>query len=243
MMSALVLALTAVSINYVLRMVYFIYDQWSIELSPLLQAMQMYPALLMGFQTLYQGSYMLKCLVYSPDKDTFDKRHQMQQQQLLDHIWLNFTFILHSFCIFIVIYFCTVEPSIRWEMVTGEVAYRLFAVFIFRRLLQKLEEFGKVDENQALKDGGNQAMYEQGKMVRPVEATTSNAGRNELVVDQVVMTRLVIDDATLTALMKQKLSKQERGHVIQPVEACENKDTLCKSEFVPPSISSSMKLQ
>lgn len=211
--SALVLILTALSINYVARMVYFIYDQWSIELSPLLQALQLYPALLMAFQSLYQGSYLLKCLVYSPDKDSFDKHHQMQKQQLQDHIWLNFTFILHSFCIFIVIRLCSIEPQILWEMVTGEVAYRLFAVFMFWKLLKKLNEFGAAD--------GNQAVYNQGEEVQPVEAITEDTG-------ELVMHTFVTPIGNAARLK----NEQEQGHFVQPVETSESKAMPHKSEIV-----------
>lgn len=123
--SACVFILTALSISYVLRMVYFIYEQWSTKLSPLLQALQMYPAFLMCFQTLYQGSCLLKYLLHPDINDSCRRDHR---QQFLDHIWLNFAFILHSICIFIVIHLCVIEPKIVLELVTGEVVYRLFAI-------------------------------------------------------------------------------------------------------------------
>ncbi len=119
--SLLIFILTAVSVNYVYQMVHFIYEQWSADLSPLFQTLQMYPALLMGLQTLCQGSYLLKCLI-NPDLKqdvSFLEHHQKSKQQLMDHIWLNFTFILHSICIFVVIRLCTLEPKIVFEMVTG----------------------------------------------------------------------------------------------------------------------------
>lgn len=147
--SLAVFVLTAMSAGYVYQMVHVIYEEWSTDLSPLLQTLQMYPALLMGFQTLYQGSYMLKCLI-NPDLKqdrSFHEHHQKSKEQLVNHIWLNLTFIFHSLCIFVVVRLCTIEPKIVFEMVTGEVLYRLIAAFMFWRVLKQVDKMGVQKSN------------------------------------------------------------------------------------------------
>lgn len=147
--AAVVIVLTAVSVGYIGRMVYFIYEQWSDELSPLLQCLQLYPALLMALQTLYQGTYLLKCHL-NPRlmQDTVIQQHfEKSKQQLMDLICLNFSFILHCFCIFIVIYICTTEPKRLLEVMTGEVVYRVFAIVMFYKMLKQVERVDQVNRN------------------------------------------------------------------------------------------------
>lgn len=231
--SAVVFILTALSVTYVARMVYFIYDQWSTELSPLLQSLQLYPALLMAFQTLYQGSYILKCLVSGSDRNSdFERHNQALKQQLLEHIWLNFTFILHSFCIFVVIRLCTIEPQILWQMVTGEVAYRLFAVCVFWKVLRSVDSFVPVRGV-----GENQVVYEPGEVVQPMQATTGegreNKMKNQMVINQIV--RPMEDLEVGPRLMGLKFGGQrgpEYGEVVHPSAEVGEDKGRAKSEMV-----------
>lgn len=134
--SAVVCFLTAVSVGYIINMVYFIYKQWSEELNPLLQQLQMFPALLMGFQSLCQGLYLLV------SQDATFQYHE-KSKQLMDHICLNFSFILHSLCITIVVRESAVESKILLKLVIGEVVYRIYAMMTF----YKLKQLGEQNKN------------------------------------------------------------------------------------------------
>lgn len=45
--------------------------------------------------------------------------------------WLNFTFVIHSVCIFIAIRSSDIDSKIVLELMAGDVFYRLFSVYLF----------------------------------------------------------------------------------------------------------------
>lgn len=208
---AIVLILTAMSASYVFRMVYFIYTQWSTELSPLLQPLQFYPALLMACQTIYQGSYLLKSLVYQEGDD--DCKHQQERkQQLVDHIWLNLTFVVHCCCICVVVHFCVFESEIMFEMVTGEVVFRVFSAYIFWVLLKKVERAPI-----------NVTHYGEGEVVQPCQVKESGG-------DGAGLVRIVVSEHKVMLYKPEHQSPPE--NLIQPEQATKDKTVQNKSEMV-----------
>ena len=202
----LIVMLSASSINYVYHMVNFISEQWSSELSPLLQCLQIYPALLMAVQSPSQALYFIQSYVCQSGRDSMKKR------QVSEHIRLNATLILHSLCIYIVIQMCTTQPKILWEMVTGEVAYRAFSAYLFWRLLQQRE-------------GENVVHYDQGEVIEPEQEMSgaTDANRQEMVITSIIRP---LED-------KGALLKRERTYIQGQLVSCkEAKSTEEKTELV-----------
>ena len=100
----------------------------------------------MALQTLYQGAYLLKCLL-TPQDAAIQQNHEKSKQQLADIICLNISFILHCLCIFIVSHICTTEPKIILEMMTGEVVYRVFAIVMFYKMLKQVDGVDQVSRD------------------------------------------------------------------------------------------------
>ena len=140
----LTILLTGASAMYIPRLVWFIYTQWTYELAYLVQTLQIYPALLMVVQTLYQGIFLLQAYG-NPHfiEDVAQKNLHGCKKMLTDHIMLNVTLLVHCVCIGTVVEMLDFEQKrlIR-SLAVGEVVYRLFAVVAFVYLKKKVETFG-----------------------------------------------------------------------------------------------------
>lgn len=133
--------LTSGSGGYMLRLVCFIYDEWTNEFIPLVQTLQLLPALLIICQTLYQGYFLLLAFgnrdflrtIVRPDHDTCLK-------QFWDHVLLNITLILHCASILAIVGFKYVDQhDLIIDLAVGEIMYRLFTVGALLYLIVKVE--------------------------------------------------------------------------------------------------------
>ena len=109
-MAVLAVLLTGTSASYIPRLVHFIYVEWASRFDPLVQTLQMYPALLMVVQTLYQGTFLLRAYARPSSLRTIAKTHPKDcKAQLEANTMLNFTLLLHCICIAAVIEICVSE--------------------------------------------------------------------------------------------------------------------------------------
>ena len=136
-MPILALLLTAASASYVPRLVYFIYREWTVGFNPLVQTLQVYPALMMLLQTVYQGTFLLRVYAKPSSLKTIAK-HNMEEckTQLEANIMLNTTLLLHCMSMTVVM----VNSDIVFQLIVGEILYRFWAVFAFVYLRHSLEK-------------------------------------------------------------------------------------------------------
>ena len=133
--------LTGASATYIPRLIYFIYVEWTAGFDPLVQTLQMYPALLMVVQMLYQGTFLLRAYARPSSLRTIAKTHPKDcKLQLEANAVLNCTLLLHCICITAVIESCIIEKNIVFQLAVGEMVYRLWAAVAFLHLRWKIEE-------------------------------------------------------------------------------------------------------
>ena len=148
-MVVLAVLLTGASASYIPRLIYFIYVEWTSGFDPLVQTLQMYPALLMVVQTLYQGTFLLRA--YSKPSSLMDIAKTNMDNckvQLEANTALNLTLLLHCICITAVIEICVIEKDIVLQLAVGEMVYRLWAVFAFLYLRWKIEQCSDTTDEQ-----------------------------------------------------------------------------------------------
>ena len=148
-MVVLAVLLTGASASYIPRLIYFIYVEWTSGFDPLVQTLQMYPALLMVVQTLYQGTFLLRA--YSKPSSLMDiAKTNMDncKAQLEANTALNLTLLLHCICISAVIEICVIEKDIVLQLAVGEMVYRLWAVVAFLYLKWKIEQCSDTSDEQ-----------------------------------------------------------------------------------------------
>ncbi len=166
----LTILLTSASCGYLVRLVTFIYSEWTYSLNPLFQTLQFYPSLLLTFQTLYQGIFLLQAFGNRKFLRTIVDDHDVCCRQLQHHVLLNFTLLLHCVSILAVVGFKYVDQDdLIVDLAMGEVAYRLFALGTFCCLIAKVQkEKGKSAETST---EGIDDTYSIDGFTSPIEET------------------------------------------------------------------------
>ncbi len=142
--------LTGASGVYMVKVIYFIYNEWTDTFNPLVQALQLYPAVTITCQTLYQGIFLLHAFgneefLYAALRCDYCACFK----QLQSHILLNITLLVHCFSILAVVgskYFdldqtLLGDHDLIIELAIGEIVYRLFAVVAFCFLVREAQCF------------------------------------------------------------------------------------------------------
>ena len=127
----LTILLTPFSLWYIWTIVCYIYAHWTVEFTIMLHALQLYPAVFMFLQSLFQGCYLLWMYALP----TFGKTHKKKpsfQNDLREYIYLNIVLIIHCVCLTVIAH--KDDPSL-YHLAIGEVFYRLLAVFSLLYLL------------------------------------------------------------------------------------------------------------
>lgn len=138
----IIFVFTSVSAGYMLKLVYFIYNEWTKKFNPLVQTFQFTPALLIICQTLCQGIFFLQAfanrkhldVILRPDYNTC--LEQFQYNKLL-----NATLIVHCASILAVVWFkYDQHDKLNTTLAVGEIVYRFFAVGTFVYLISRIQK-------------------------------------------------------------------------------------------------------
>ena len=74
----LMILMTPLSLWYIWTIVKYIYVYWMVEFATILHALQLYPALFMLFQSVFQGCYLLWMYVLPTFRDIHMKKESFQ---------------------------------------------------------------------------------------------------------------------------------------------------------------------
>ena len=120
----LMILLTPLSLGYIWTIVKYIYVHWTVEFATILHALQLYPALFMLFQSVFQGCYLLWMYALPTFRDIHMKK-ESYQSDLREYIYVNIMFSVHCMCLTVIAH--KEEPGL-YHLAIGEIAYRSLAV-------------------------------------------------------------------------------------------------------------------
>ena len=174
--------LTGVSATYIPRLVYFIYMQWTTGFNPIVQTLQLCPALMMVIQTAYQGTFLLRAHTKPSSLSTVSNDVRMNEYKVLDNsMRLNGTLLLHCACITILVECFNIDKDIVLQLAAGETLYRLWAIFAFWHLKRKVGQCSTETDQQAEETPGNESDQDEtcssvtSGLIAPVENDRDHA--------------------------------------------------------------------
>ena len=121
----LTILLSPFSLWYIWTIVAYIYTHWTVEFATILQALQLYPAVCMLLQSLFQGFYLLWMFALPTFRTTHMQKPSFQRD-VREYIYLNIVFTVHCICLTVIAH--NDIPGLH-QLAIGEIAYRLLAIF------------------------------------------------------------------------------------------------------------------
>jgi len=121
----LTILLTPFSLWYIWTIIDYIYTHWTVELATILHALQLYPAVLMFLQSLFQGFYLLWMFALPSFRATHMEKPSFQRD-VREYIYLNIVFTVHCICLTLI---ARKDIPGLHHLAIGEIAYRLLAIF------------------------------------------------------------------------------------------------------------------
>ncbi len=139
LITVVTLVLMGGSVAYMLKLVFFIYIQWTESFDPWVQSFQLFPAVAITIQTVYQGLFLLQVFGNWEFFDRVVCRDVSACSKLMQrHVLLNITFLVHCVSIFAVAVY---DQPDKDDLLNGhdlivhlaplEMVYRLFSLCAF----------------------------------------------------------------------------------------------------------------
>ena len=185
--------LTGVSATYIPRLVYFIYTQWTTGFNPFVQTLQTCPALLMVIQTAYQGTFLVRAHAKPSSLSIVSSDVRKNECKMLDSsVRFNLTLLLHCVCITFLVERSNIDKDIVLQLAAGETLYRLWAIFAFWRLRQKVGQYSTKTDQQAEETPENESDQDEtcssgtSGLMAPVE-NDSNEATGSICEDKIVL--------------------------------------------------------
>lgn len=123
--------LTASTLWYTWTIIVYTYQHWTLELANILHAFQLFPAIFMIFQSVFQSCFLLWTYSLPGYRETV-RNDDSIQSVLCEHVYLNLALAFHCICLSAIAYD---KVSGLWWYTIGEISYRLIAAASLHHLI------------------------------------------------------------------------------------------------------------